>query len=379
MADPVDVFISYAHQDREWAARLAAELKKENVDVFFDQKALRAGEEWEVQLVDAAKTCRHLICFWSESAQKSPWVQQELALFRVANQAGNKSGPKLLLIPLDAQAHTFSRIQNIELTGVKAAYTGPGLGALGAADLKALVDRILAVVRADDSAIRIPVAVLTLDSASAYFSPSEIALIEQRLGLSETDLKSRYGNRRLDWKPFTGGDTIEFYLNQSRLDINAWLAESPGTQNESIAWDFPDDALFWNDTNNVKQFAGMMEGGKGGLIVIDPVATRHPDVSGRLALFARCLRFESVAIVALHPSPATDMDRMFRKWVADNTLALLTPYVFPPPMPETSLSARLGIGVDDITEVHRLLKTSIGEYLRRRTTAVAPSAAAIRN
>jgi len=374
----VDVFISYSHEDREWAERLAAELKKEKVDVFFDQKALRDGEEWEVQLVEAAKTCKYLVCFWSKSAQKSPWVQQELAVFRVANQTGDKSGPKLLLVPLDEQAHTFSRIQNIELAAVKAAYTG-GLGTLAAADWKTLVDRILTVIRADDSAIRIPVAVLTLDSATAYFSPNEIALIKQRLGLSEADLKSRYGKRRVDWKPFIGGDTIESYLNQSRLDINAWLAESPGTQNESIAWDFPDDALFWTDTNNVKQFAGKMESGKGGLIVIDPIATRHPDVSGRLALFARCLRFESVAIVALHPSPATDMDRMFRQWVADNTLALLNPYVFPPPVPETSLNARLGIGVDDITEVHRLLKSSIGEYLRRRTTAVAPAAAAIRN
>lgn len=372
-----EFFISYSHTDRPWAERLAADLRGRGATVFFDQHSLRDGEGWEAQLREAVMTSKYLVCLWSAAAMQSEWVQQELAVYRVMNPPGTSTSQKVLMVPLDAQRHTFSQTQHIDLAPLKAAYAGAGANSVAANDWLTLVNRVMAV-RAVGASLRIPVALLTLESNSAVFSPADLTDITNQLGLTQVELQGRYGPRRLDWRPFTGGDTIEAYLDQSRADINRWLAAPRGV-NESIDWEYPDDARFWTDQDYVREFAGMMEGGLPGLIVIDPVATLQRDVQARLALFARCLRFENVAIVALHPSPATQQDTLFREWVAKYTVALLDAYVAPRPVPDMAVSARLGIGVDDMKEMRRMLKTSIGDCLRRRSTGAAPAAAAIRN
>ena len=373
-----EFFISYSHTDRAWAERLAADLRGRGATVFFDQQSLRDGEGWEAQLREAVIGSKYLVCLWSAAAMQSEWVQQELAVYRVMNPPGASASQKILMVPLDTQRHTFTQTQSIELPALKAAYAGTGVTSVVAADWLTLVNRIMAV-RAGGASLRIPVALLTLENKLAVFTPADLVDITNQLGLTQVDLQGRYGPRRLDWRPFTGGDTIEMYLDQSRTDINRWLAAPPRAVNESIDWEYPDDARFWMDQDYVREFAGMMEGGLPGLIVIDPVATLQRDVQARLALFARCLRFENVAIVALHPSPATPQDTLFREWVAKYTVALLDAYVAPRPVPDIAVSARFGIGVDDMKEMRRMLKTSIGDCLRRRSTGAAPVAAAIRN
>ena len=282
------------------------------------------------------------------------------------------------MLPLDGQRHTFTQIQNIDLPAIKAAYAAGGVGAVPPVDWMALIERIMSV-RSGTASVRIPIALLTLDAKSAVFSPLDLDDLQAQLALTNVELQGRYGARRLDWKPFIGGDTIESYLDQSRTDINRWLGAPPRAVNETVDWEYPDEARFWGELDYVREFAGLMEGGLPGLIVIDPVATLQRDVQNRLALFARCLRFENVAIVALHPSPATPQETLFREWVAKYTVALLDPYVAPRPVPDTSVSARLGIGVDDMKEMRRMLKSNIGEWIRRRTAGTTPAAAAIRN
>jgi hypothetical protein len=303
-------------------------------------------------------------------------VQQELAMYRVNNASGSSdAAQKLLLVPLDAQRHTFTNIQNIDVPAFTAAYAGAGVGAVSAADWLAFVDRVMAA-RKRIASLQIPVALLTLDAASAVFNPGERQKIEKQLGLTEADLRGRYGGRRLDWKPFIGGTTIESDLDQSRSAINQWLAENH--VNEVIDWEYPDDR-FWTDDDYARVFAGRMEASQPGLIVIDPVAALQVDVQLRLKLFDRCLRLAHVAIVALHPAAATAQETSFREWVARYTVTLLDPYVAPRPVPDISLNARLGIGVDDMGEVRRLLKSSIGECLRLRVAAAKPAAAALSN
>ena len=56
MAKP-RVFISYAHDDREWARMLDQELATRGFDRFFDYNSLRAGQNWEDQLLDALTAC----------------------------------------------------------------------------------------------------------------------------------------------------------------------------------------------------------------------------------------------------------------------------------------------------------------------------------
>ena len=179
---------------------------------------------------------------------------------------------------------------------------------------------------------------------------------------------------------WTGGHS-RAATRSKRISTRAGRTSTDGSPRrgayESIDWEYPDDARFWTDQDYVREFAGMMEGGLPGLIVIDPVATLQRDVQARLALFARCLRFENVAIVALHPSPATQQDTLFREWVAKYTVALLNAYVAPRPVPDMAVSARLGIGVDDMKENAADAQDEHWDCLRRRSTGAAPAAAAI--
>jgi hypothetical protein len=365
-----EIFISYAHQDRAWAAKLAADLRGRGVSVFFDQSSLRDGEKWEDRLKEAVKACRHLICLWSKAASGSQWVQQEVAFYRVSER-------NPVVVMLDTTAHTFGSIHNIVVEPLQAAYGAGGVDNVASADWIAFIDRIMKT-RNRAPSLRVPVALLTLDAQSAKgFSDAQLQTIQMQLGLSAADLASRYGKRRLDWKPFTAVETtIEDYLNETRAAINQWLADYK--VNKELDWDIPDER-FWSEDDYASLFAARMEDETPGLIVIDPVAPLQLDVQLRLPLFDRCLRLARVAIVALHPAAATPQAASFRRWIERYTVTLLRPYVSPRAIPEIALSARLGIGVDDMGEMRRLLKTSIGDSLRSGGTATPPAAAALSN
>lgn len=58
--DRHSVFISYANEDIEAAAALAASLKAAGIPVWLDRRRLRAGGDYEVALIRAVKTCASL-------------------------------------------------------------------------------------------------------------------------------------------------------------------------------------------------------------------------------------------------------------------------------------------------------------------------------
>ena len=45
-----DVFISYSHMDENWVDGLVADLVTGGLNVFYDKKSLRAGEDWIKQI-----------------------------------------------------------------------------------------------------------------------------------------------------------------------------------------------------------------------------------------------------------------------------------------------------------------------------------------
>jgi hypothetical protein len=48
---PCAVFLSYAHEDREVAARVAREIEANGPPVWFDRRELGAGDEWERKIM----------------------------------------------------------------------------------------------------------------------------------------------------------------------------------------------------------------------------------------------------------------------------------------------------------------------------------------
>ncbi len=73
-------FISYAHEDQEFVLALADRLAAEELDVEFDQIALRVGDSLIARLADVIATDDFLIAVVSPDSVESDWCRKELAL-----------------------------------------------------------------------------------------------------------------------------------------------------------------------------------------------------------------------------------------------------------------------------------------------------------
>ncbi len=115
-----DVFISYAHADREWVRPLAAELHQRHFRVFFDEWEVSAGEVVTRRLEQGVEGSIHGLLAVSPRTMGQPWVQQEYAaLLAKAVTEGR------LLVPVlvgqgDAKLPAFLRTrQCVDLRGLK--------------------------------------------------------------------------------------------------------------------------------------------------------------------------------------------------------------------------------------------------------------------
>jgi hypothetical protein len=55
------IFLSYAREDRETAERIAADLRQDGIDVWFDGRELELGEPWERRIRKALERCSHFM------------------------------------------------------------------------------------------------------------------------------------------------------------------------------------------------------------------------------------------------------------------------------------------------------------------------------
>jgi len=74
-----EVFISYANEDKEIAAKLHSDLKKLGIDTWLDKENLIPGENWRVSIEKAIKKTKYFIALLSNnSINKRGYVQKEL-------------------------------------------------------------------------------------------------------------------------------------------------------------------------------------------------------------------------------------------------------------------------------------------------------------
>ena len=71
------VFISYQHEDAEFAENLMHRIKDAGFDSWVDSEDLRAGEEWQVSIDQAIKNAFALIVIMTPDAQASEYVTYE--------------------------------------------------------------------------------------------------------------------------------------------------------------------------------------------------------------------------------------------------------------------------------------------------------------
>ena len=73
------VFISYSHQDKDFAENLAKQLVVQNVHVWIDRWELSVGDSIVQRIQDAVEGASALLVVLSEASVNSEWCQQELS------------------------------------------------------------------------------------------------------------------------------------------------------------------------------------------------------------------------------------------------------------------------------------------------------------
>jgi predicted RNA-binding Zn-ribbon protein involved in translation (DUF1610 family) len=91
-------FLSYNKADKEVARSIGAHLTLSNIGVWLDEWEIQAGDSIPGKLNDALAAFDAFILLWSEAANRSDWVRQELhsAIMRAINNHSAKIVPCLL-------------------------------------------------------------------------------------------------------------------------------------------------------------------------------------------------------------------------------------------------------------------------------------------
>lgn len=82
-----DVFISYSRENREIADRIAQDLVRSGLHVFYD-KQLLPGEAWGPRLEQQLRRAKHILVLLSPSYVRSPWARRELEAAALSESEG---------------------------------------------------------------------------------------------------------------------------------------------------------------------------------------------------------------------------------------------------------------------------------------------------
>lgn len=75
------IFISYNKADKDVAREIALFLAAENINVWFDEWEIPAGDSIIEQIDTELRGCTHFIILWSKNASKSNWVRRERQIY----------------------------------------------------------------------------------------------------------------------------------------------------------------------------------------------------------------------------------------------------------------------------------------------------------
>jgi len=129
-AHPPDIFVSYAHEDREKAKALANVLGARGWKVWWDRK-IAPGEAFDVVIERQLRTCKCAIVLWSARSVGATWVRNE------ARRAARRKVLVPILIDTVETPLEFENLQAADLTSWEAAVENP--------EFEAVLDRIQAL------------------------------------------------------------------------------------------------------------------------------------------------------------------------------------------------------------------------------------------
>jgi hypothetical protein len=167
-----EVFISYSNLDDAWGRKLyKAMVSTGMIDadrIFLDKEYLKPGVVWKPTMSQAVINSRHLIVLWSNNAQASNWVPDELAKFSNTIDPEGKGQPredrKLIFIPLEGENNAYSQYQWINELKTADAYKH-GIDKLDPNVWSVVIDKVVSEVtrNTDFSPIMLSVLAMTRD------------------------------------------------------------------------------------------------------------------------------------------------------------------------------------------------------------------------
>lgn len=101
---PREVFLSHAHQDRTFAARLSQTLQRHAVPVWYSPLRLQGAQQWHDEIGRALRRCDWFVLILSPAAVRSEWVKRELFY------ALQKSRYRKRIVPLMSRACKYERL-----------------------------------------------------------------------------------------------------------------------------------------------------------------------------------------------------------------------------------------------------------------------------
>ena len=216
MAQPAEVFVSYARDDAPRVIEVTDQLRAAGVSVWIDQSGIDAAAQWSEQIVDALESAKVLLLMVTEAAVHSHNVAKEVVL--VSERKGH-------ILPVHLEPTVIPSSLKYQLAGIQ--HVEYHQGANSAAGLKAILRALerIGVTIAPPRESKMPtasvepagpvagrtaagpergaVAVMPFDNISPdaetdYFSDGLTEELTTRLSLvSEIELVSRWASKQL--------------------------------------------------------------------------------------------------------------------------------------------------------------------------------------
>lgn len=354
------VFISYSHADQAWAAKLAESLNGLGFEYFLDHDSLRAGTNWESQILDSLLHCDHLVVLWSKETQSSPWVAKEQAHFEMAWQKLNQPmapGHALVHLLLDSSRTAYESYQHVSEildAGVYAA----GATAVPDALWQKVIDRLrealgrpsIPITRAILATTRKEMEQGEIDFKWAPPGGRSLTSLLGDLGIDSAVLTNYYGATREEWRPFGGGQTIQQVLESIKNQLNSVPTAT------AVRWAPIEEELFSDNEKAIKQAAERLANTVS-LIVIDPVALYSQTIRQIVQQdLARCFENPHAIVAALPLFPALPQPRTHEQMVRQVYRSLVDRFYGEYPAFDQALCS---VFTPDDSDIKRLVRATI--------------------
>ena len=373
---PYDIFISYARADFKWVQQLAWRLRSSNLSVWLDAWQIRPGDTIATKINEGLTESATAIVICSRASMASGWVEQEMAAVFQAALRFPEQGKRLIpvkiedcrLPPLtdalrtidftdiDPRSHAYDdqfrellRAFSDRLSSLKRPPVGVPMvfASLTAEEVGGLFDG--SAFAASDASLQAQFEHLVRELKIAMGLPAEgsTTILRDRL-------RSSYGMRREDWRPYGMERTILEVVERRFDDFNATLNIQ---RKDPIFPDLRSEEFFAPEAEvRTRTFLSLSQ--RGFYLLLDPLAFFHPRML-RVLTASQLLLSEAVTILCASP---VNLRRLPILQIVENNI-------------ESHLEALFGrfgqlnpqcvLGAEDISKLDLWLKTQLPSAVDR--------------